>query len=201
MGFTLQRLSNNDPVTNRTQWAVVLDREHVMFVGDYQQCEEWLDYHELLETTFDSQSPKPPVDQGTKAFRRFRRLVQAIADWCQSQRLRLAMEDDSSLRSTSAEPPQKPQLQGFTSLVAFASDESGHAGVGESVAATLLVGLLWIGTTLITLVVPWTVAAHCSSLLKTDDPGRANFTRAVRSQPVYQTDSIDIVCDLATTDH
>ena len=73
--------------------------------------------------------------------------------------------------------------------------------MGESLAATALVGLLWVGATLITLVVPWTVASHCSSLLKGSSPTQAMLTRTAGPRPAYQTDSIDIACDLATADH
>lgn len=102
MGFTRQRLSHNDLVTNRRRWAVILDHDHVIFVGDYHQCEEWLDYHEMVETTSGSQSPAQPLDPVTKAFGHFRRLVQVAADRCQTQQIEL------SRKTTSFASPKPP---------------------------------------------------------------------------------------------
>lgn len=47
MSFTVQRTMRGTTTGHQQKWEVVLNHEHIMFTGDYRQCEDWLDRHEI----------------------------------------------------------------------------------------------------------------------------------------------------------
>jgi hypothetical protein len=46
MRFTLQPVPLTAESTHRSEWSVVLDNEHLMFVGTLRECEDWLDWQQ-----------------------------------------------------------------------------------------------------------------------------------------------------------
>jgi hypothetical protein len=47
MSFTVQRITSDGQVSSQQKWSVVLNHEHIMFTGNYRQCEDWLDRHDI----------------------------------------------------------------------------------------------------------------------------------------------------------
>lgn len=197
MGFTVQHLGTNDGSTKKGNWAVLLDHEHVMFVGDYRQCEEWLDFHDIVESTFDHSSQGCRTGDRRTLYRSVRGFIGSLAKWCRSCRNSRSVTAPTSSANVVVRGPVGVWNRAKQAAVSFLSGDAGHCQATEIVAAGLLLGIMYFGTMFLALTLAWDRVALSSMLLRMPRSPRA---AVIGQQPDYGQDgSPDIACDLASS--
>jgi hypothetical protein len=172
MGFTVQLMSNGGASTsNEPTWAVLLNHEHIMYVGTYQQCEDWLDLYGVQEiaakATFPCDRTCDPCGKSRGMIAEwFNRLVQRrfVHNACQR-------------------------------TVAFLTDNSGHIGLVESAGLAIAMAAVYLMLTTWTLA--WNQTIIYDSLVRASNaPRQVLAGPADRTCSPFDQQSLDIACDL-----
>lgn len=172
MGFTVQRYENANS-NDGACWAVVLDHEHIMFVGTYRECEDWLDLNEVVEMTNQTKQNSRTVSSARNCRSRIKQWFQALVRFCNLRR--------AGQRA-----------------VSFLSGEAGHASVVEAAAIGVLACLVYGGTLLVVRTVTWDRAVLYRDIMKASIAGHvAAYGRSSEGHTDSSDDGLEIACDLA----
>ena len=82
MNISVQRWDRANRTNNKDNWAIVLDGEHILFVGQYVACEDWLDRHEALRHYHTADRPSSLRIRCAKIAQRSLSAVRTACDWC-----------------------------------------------------------------------------------------------------------------------
>lgn len=191
MRFTVQNYQVHNADDVQCQWAVVLDHEHVMHVGTYTQCEEWLDRHDFMTETHGPDS--------TKGNQRRESSFRGAVSWFRS-----ILRGNRTHRAIPAEgPSSNPAVASGSKLTrirgAVASFLSGSTGCAEAldvIAVWMLVSMMAAVSVSASVAMTWNRAQTFNTLLMMS---RFPRTLVAHTNHPSQTnpDSLEIACDLA----
>lgn len=172
MGFTVQRYENANS-SNGGCWAVVLDHEHILFVGTYRECEDWLDLNEAIEITNQTRRQSRIESSSRDCRSRTKQWFQALLRFCNLRR--------AGQRA-----------------VLFLSGEAGHATVVEAIAIGVLGCMVYGGALMFLGTVTLDRAVFYRSVMKASIAGHAaSFGRSSDGVSGASDDGLEITCDLA----
>ena len=171
MGFTVQRYENVNS-SNGACWAVVLDHEHILFVGTYRQCEDWLDLNEAVEMT-------NRTTRGSNFWSSAGNCRGKVKQWFHAL-VRMCNLRDSGKRA-----------------VSFLSGEAGHTGAVESIALAVLLCMLYVGSMFVVRTMTWDRTQFYRSVLRASIAGHMSSTKDVKRHVETSSDGLEIACDLA----
>lgn len=172
MGFTVQRMATGDSADSG--WAIVLDHEHIMFVGSYQQCENWLDQHDVANVHGQSREAGQTPSDKTTSWR------QSLKTWFQK----------IAGNSTSSKVPKH--------VMDLLKNSNGHCGAVESVAMAVIVGMLYVSVWQTSSIMAWQHSVLYRDLARMPSATRSLFDKQKEScSSSCSNDSAEIACDLA----
>lgn len=173
MRFTVQLMSHGNQSTSlEATWAVLLNHEHIMYVGTYRQCEEWLDLYGVEQIEPTKRSPREKSSGGSSVGR------SRIAGWFNGLAQRRIVRDVCQR------------------TVAFLADSSGHIGLVESVG--LAISMVAVYVMLTTCAMAWNRAIMYDGLVRVSRSPHTSLVIPVdRSISSCDPQSLDIACDLA----
>jgi hypothetical protein len=111
-------MANHNSTTQEEHWAIIFDLKHILYVGTYRQCEEWLDWIDSTEVygrkKLEPQQQTAPKDRSIWKFSIrgwFSNLMESLSKHGASQRLLLGND--------------------------------GHFGAVESIVAAIIFGVMY----------------------------------------------------------
>lgn len=177
MGFTVQRMATGDSAVLEAGWAIVLDHEHIMFVGSYRQCEDWLDQHDVASVDGHSRNVRQTPTDNATGWR------QCLTGWFQK---RIG-------KRTSCSVPTR-----FTDLP---KHTYGHCGAIESMALVAIFSMIFISIWQSSSVVAPERSIVYRNVGRRPNASQALFGRQNQSSSSSSSnDSTEIACDVAPAD-
>jgi hypothetical protein len=175
MNFRIQMRQHQ--ADNKTTWAVTLNGEHIMFVGDFCQCEQWLDALENWPTSNATALSSAPVQRDATPGNR----SQARVSWLLNGLKRGAVKVVTSMRR---------------SATAFLSNDRGNCTATEALMVFVLVAAMYLG-------LAFTVVHGCREQrggvigTRVNRPEEARYLRPVINSHsrAPNDDTLEIVCD------
>jgi len=182
-------------------WAIVLDHEHIMFVGTYRQCEDWLDLHEVTNVNGQTRGlqPAPPGHATSGALKsdgwplpsqaddaRTGLLSESVPVFQQTRgwrdSLRALFQTNTGGRRRSV-PKQ---------VVDLLRSSDGRWAALETIAMAFVFSLLFLGVWQTSSMIAWK-----RSMLSRDPARMPRMTRETMNRPDGSSTSSEIVCELA----
>ena len=172
MGFTVQHYENVNS-SNGACWAVVLDHEHILFVGTYRQCEDWLDLNEAVEMT-------NRTTRGSRVWSSMGDCRSEVKQWFH------ALVRILNLRRVGKR------------AVSFLSGEAGHSGAVESIALAVMLCGLYVGSMFVVRTMTWDRVQLYRNVLRGSITGHMSSSTKHGGRLVETSnDGLEIACDLA----
>lgn len=188
MRFTV--LNYGATEAGKDQWAVVLDHEHVMFVGTYQQCEEWLDRHDLLADSHNSAETHSHRDLRA----RFALWLSSMLRGNQRRPKSSNVKADNPVCITESKSTLTTQA-----IMTFLRGNAGHAEALEIVAIAMLVCMTGAATASVSTAMRWE-RALTNNMRSTMPRCTRNATVQSPAAMTNCCETVDIACDLARSD-
>ncbi len=200
MRFTVQHLNHNDAARSKGEWAILLDHEHMLFVGNYRQCEAWLDAHDIVDTASTAATKEAPSAGGTTWSSRTIGRLRHMANWCRPRWIARTLRP---LTMTNAAPQHQDlpkHVQPPSKMKTFLRSEAGYCHAADLIVAAGFVGTVYFGALLLTLNLAWEGAVQYGRQQQTPHQLSATKYATGHSQSTSDSGTLDLVCDLESSD-
>lgn len=200
MRFTVQMIDRGS-ASKDVRWAVLLDNEHVMFVGTYRQCEDWLDAHEIFTPRVRSSNEDSQNGKRAGWSQRMMKFLSDLTTWSTPDTNRNASHGDASADGVNQ---RRHHLRATTSqsrTSTFLQNDTGYCSAADMIVAAAFIGTVYFGTMFLTLDAAWNTVSSYHPLIQTTRSSLSPGRNAGQSPAVCYCGSLDIACDLASSDH